>query len=403
MLGIDDQERDDVSLSVHWLDRLDNDDLIVDCASAFAATLARTLESAGYEPRRIDVGLRHNNPHPVEFNVSGEVPSISAADFASLALITLRTTTRRYGLLGRLEPRLVAAVQPSERAAPATRTTSLGPVYAVDDRPSPSRGRGWPVARIVIGVVMGLVLGVLGLPRIELPRFLPTPAVPQATAVQPAFPTAAAVQPAQPTPAVGGRPRQAPVGPRVLFAERFGAPLPGWPNDPQGNAWFGGGAYRLFARQAGRFVAAGVPLSETVRDAVLSAQFHKVGGPAGGGYGLIVRAQGDSSERDSRGQAGQFLVVEVGDQGDFGIWQREGTRWIDIVPWTYSDAVHQGRESNALTVTTRGSTLRVEVNGETVADLSYTAMPASGGVGIFVGGDLNEVALEWLRVETMDG
>src|SRR5262249_50677379 len=112
----------------------------------------------------------------------------------------------------------------------------------------------------------------------------------------------------------------------VLFAERFVAPLPNWPNDPLGTAWFVDGEYRLFARDPGRFVATGVPLNQTFRDIRLSAQFHKVSGPAGGGYGFIIRDQGPTADRDSRNQAGQYLVLEVGDRGDIGIWQREGTR-----------------------------------------------------------------------------
>ena len=40
-----------------------------------------------------------------------------------------------------------------------------------------------------------------------------------------------------------------------------------------------------------------------------------------------------------------------------------------------------------------------EVNGEAVADLTYDGIGPQGGVGLFVGGDLNEVVLEWLRIE----
>ena len=39
------------------------------------------------------------------------------------------------------------------------------------------------------------------------------------------------------------------------------------------------------------------------------------------------------------------------------------------------------------------------VNGVEVANDTYTAIPAEGGVGVFVGGDLNQVSLEWLIVE----
>jgi hypothetical protein len=188
----------------------------------------------------------------------------------------------------------------------------------------------------------------------------------------------------------------------VLFAESLGAPVRDWPNDPTDTAWFANGAYRLSARVPGRFVSVGVPLSQAVGAAAISAQFHKVGGPAGGGYGLIVRAQGPTAERDGRGQGGRYVVVEVGDQGDVGIWQREGSRWIDIVPWTHSDAVHQGFAANAMTVTTRGSMVVFEVNGQQVAQTTLHDLPAQGGVGIFVGGDLNEVALEWLRIESAE-
>jgi hypothetical protein len=191
------------------------------------------------------------------------------------------------------------------------------------------------------------------------------------------------------------------VGPQVLFAERFVLPLANWPNDPNGTAWFGDGSFRLFARQPGRFVAVGIPLVGRVGDANLSAQFHKVGGPPGGGYGFIIRDQGGPTERDSRSQTGQYTVLEVNDLGDVGMWQREETRWIDIMPWTHFDAVRTGDEPNTLVVNTRGSAMRFEVNGEVVAVVAYDALPATGGVGIFVGGDLNEVALEWLRIESL--
>jgi hypothetical protein len=189
-------------------------------------------------------------------------------------------------------------------------------------------------------------------------------------------------------------------GARVLFAQKLLAPVPSWPDDPSSNAWFADGVYRLFAREPGRFVAVGVPLPVSVGDAVLSAQFHKISGPAGGGYGLIVRDQGPSGERDSRNQSGRYMVLEVGDKGDIGIWQREQSRWIDVLPWTHSEAIRPGLDSNRLVITAEGPTLRFEVNGATLADVDYTGLPPTGGVGVFVGGDLNEVALEWLRIES---
>jgi hypothetical protein len=188
--------------------------------------------------------------------------------------------------------------------------------------------------------------------------------------------------------------------PAPLFADQLSRPLPGWPDNPQSTAWFSLSDYRMLARDSGRFVAVGVPLGKPVQDVRVSAQFHKVGGPAGGGYGLIVRDQSPATERDGRNQAGRYVVVEVGDRGDIGIWQREETHWIDIVPWQHSDAVRLDRQPNAITVTTHGTGLQFVVNGQTVAEASDNALPIDGGVGVFVGGDLNEVALETLRIDT---
>src|ERR1051326_646967 len=152
-------------------------------------------------------------------------------------------------------------------------------------------------------------------------------------------------------------------------------------------------------RSAGRWAAlTAIPLGRPVQDISISAAFHKIGGPVGGGYGFILRDQSPSGDRDGRNQSGRYLVAEVGDRGDIGVWQRDDTHWIDIVPWQRSEAVHTDRASNSLAVTARGSRIVFDVNGQTVADLTYDKLPDSGGVGIFVGGDLNEVTLERLRI-----
>jgi hypothetical protein len=262
--------------------------------------------------------------------------------------------------------------------------------------------------------VLGLVLGVLGLPRLELPFFTASEQPSRAVVAPPEVATSVSETRLTPVSAIAELPTAVPVRPtplpdarlltptavlpQVLFGQRLVSPVPNWPNNPDGTAWYGSDGYRLYARQSGRFVAVGLPLS--LSSAVLTAQFHKVGGPGGGGYGLIVRDQGSSAERDGRNQAGQYMVLEVGDRGDAGIWQRNEARWIDVMPWTHSDAVHLDRESNSLVVTVRGNVLRFEVNGQVLADLTYDGIPPQGGVGVFVGGDLNEVVLDSLRIET---
>jgi len=182
----------------------------------------------------------------------------------------------------------------------------------------------------------------------------------------------------------------------TVFYERFADNQRGWPNNPQSTAWFVEGGYRLFARQATRFVAI-APITEPLRDVVVSGAFRKVGGPPGGGYGLIVRDQGLGS-RDGLDQGGRYYVLEAGDRGEVGVWRREGDRWVDLLPWTRSDAVRPGGTANELTVRAIGPRLTLLVNGTEVAGLSDTVLH-EGGVGIFVGGDLNEVLLEQFLVQ----
>ena len=106
---------------------------------------------------------------------------------------------------------------------------------------------------------------------------------------------------------------------------------------------------------------------------VVSATFRKVGGPPGGGYGIIVRDQGPGSH-DGAQQGGSYYVLEVGDRGEVGIWRREEDRWVDIVPWTASTAVRGGNAENELSVNATGSYLSLRVNGAEVASRTDTAL-----------------------------
>jgi hypothetical protein len=179
---------------------------------------------------------------------------------------------------------------------------------------------------------------------------------------------------------------------RTVLDERFVDNGRGWPSAPQSTAWLTPGGYRLFAREPGHFVGLPAPGGERLRDVIVTARFQKVGGPPGGGYGLIVRDQ-PTEPRDGLQQAGRFYVLEAGDRGEVGIWRRDGDRWIDLVPWTVSAAVRPGGAANVLTVRALGPELTFEVNGAQVARVMDSTL-SEGRVGLFVGGDLNEVLVE---------
>ena len=91
-------------------------------------------------------------------------------------------------------------------------------------------------------------------------------------------------------------------------------------------------------------------------------------------------------------QGGRFIVLEVGDEGKIGAWQRADDHWVEIMPWTSNSAAHEDEAPNDLMVRLDGRSVSFLVNDSQVAQFA-TDLPG-GRVGVFVGGDDNQVVLE---------
>jgi hypothetical protein len=172
---------------------------------------------------------------------------------------------------------------------------------------------------------------------------------------------------------------------------------PGWPSDANGTAWFDGHSYRLAARLPSRFVAVSAPVAGMYADVLVSAAFHKTGGPPGGGFGIIVRDDA-LAPRDGVDQGGRFYAAEANDRGEIGMWRREDDHWVELLPWTPSEVVNKSGTSNELALRAIGQRLTFLVNGIEAATL-VDALLSSGRVGVFVGGDNNEVVLDRFTVQ----
>ncbi|MBV9577678.1 MAG: hypothetical protein JO057_03705, partial [Chloroflexi bacterium] len=157
------------------------------------------------------------------------------------------------------------------------------------------------------------------------------------------------------------------------------------------------GVYRIVTHQTGQSAAIGASVANVPADVQVTADFQKLGGPDGGGYGIIVRDQ-RQGVRDGSSQDGQYYVLEAGDKGDVGIWRRDGDHWVDLVPWQHADAVRTGTAANELSVRAVGNTLTLSVNGTQVATATDSTL-ASGQVGVFVGGDGNQVAVSRYEIQ----
>jgi len=300
--------------------------------------------------------------------------------------------------------------QRAPQPAPAAATTrSSGEIAA-----APSAGSG-PAPTAIPEVTAAAVSSptepipvATDLPVGASSAFPSPPAAPAAQGAEIAGATSAASPEGGPTlapPTAGPAPAVAPPAaaapavpaPRVLFEDRFGDGPQLWPNDPQGSARYEGSAYRLLAREPGQFVAVAAPFRQPLRDAIVTASFTKVGGPPGGVYGLFVRDSGPAP-RDGANQVGNFYVLGVDDRGQYGVWRREGSRWVDIVPLTSSEAVRPGGATNELTAHALDDRLSLTVNGVEVATVLGTE-PRPGGLGVYIAGDLNEVQLNRFEVQ----
>jgi hypothetical protein len=184
----------------------------------------------------------------------------------------------------------------------------------------------------------------------------------------------------------------------ILFDERFASNDRNWPSTPQGTGYLTNGSYRIGPNQAGQFVAIGAPIVDALKDVVVNATFHKLSGPSGGGYGIIVRDQA-SPPQNGTSQDGRYYVLEVGDNGEVGMWRRDGDHWADLLPWQPNAAVKPGIASNELSVRAVGNRLSLTVNGTLVATKADDTF-AAGGVGVFVGGDGNQVAVDRFSIQT---
>jgi hypothetical protein len=166
---------------------------------------------------------------------------------------------------------------------------------------------------------------------------------------------------------------------RVILDERFDRELAGWPDDRLGEARRVEGGYRMTPQ--------------------LNKKFFALGGPPGGVYGLLLRDSGPEP-RDGRNQTGRYYVAQASDHGEVGIWRRELDRWVDLVPWTRSAAVGPGEARNDLSFEVVGARLIFVVNGMPVATANDAVLD-QGGVGVFVGGDGNDVLLQRFVVRAL--
>jgi hypothetical protein len=425
-------------------------------ASMYALGLGRALAEGGTPPSQLDVDaeceLDRLGGEPrisdLVLDVRGQVPGCDQQTFEAAAG-QARLLQSAWALPATATVRVVARVDDQIDIAARTPSDVLG--NGVTDASGPPderpRARIWRrlvlLAAFVAAVLVYLAVGTpalerIGISRAQFPQEVlvgpfrsaadPTVTIAQVqTATAPSVPAASVASqpsaaPARPLAVQSAIPPSPTQQPAVLpgtsvptviaaalpsvivqttagFEETFASNQRGWPDNPSSTAWLASGGYRLAPRTAMQFVAVRAPVSGSFRDIRVTGAFRKVGGPPGGGYGLILRDQ-SPAPLDGITQTGRYYVFEVGDRDGVGIWRREGDKWIDILPWTPSTAVNGQGGTNVLVAEARGTRLDFFVNDKLVASGEDAAL-AEGGVGVFTGGDGNDVLLTRFAVQPL--
>lgn len=78
--------------------------------------------------------------------------------------------------------------------------------------------------------------------------------------------------------------------------------------------------------------------------------------------------------------------------------RRENDHWVEVVPWTQSDAIDPRKPGHELVALAIGSRLGLTVDNKLVANLEVQAVE-SGTVGVYVGGDSTDVSIDDFRIE----
>ncbi len=152
-----------------------------------------------------------------------------------------------------------------------------------------------------------------------------------------------------------------------------------WDESVQQNfsLWIENGSFHIQVHKE-NFAAWSVYHDLVVEDTLILAHARRVS-EVDGVYGLVFRYQDVSN----------FYYFLIDDSGVFSLGKREAGEWIDLIPWTFSDAVLAGESFNRLGVTATGNELVAYINSEpvgTVTDPSFS----KGGVGLIAQSNVDE-------------
>lgn len=196
--------------------------------------------------------------------------------------------------------------------------------------------------------------------------------------VPPVIPIAPTMAPRTPTPV----PTLPPLNP--VITDTFGDPNTGFPREPGGfvDAGYQTGEYILRVPQPDGFEIAELAGCTQVPDCVfgdmvLEVDARAVGPTAGGSYGLVFH-------RQFAGAYTQYFVLIDPEAGTVRLVRWDDTDRVELIPPTPLAQIAKGENVNHLTITIKGVTITVGVNGANLPTVTDPSGPKFGIVALRV-------------------
>jgi len=162
----------------------------------------------------------------------------------------------------------------------------------------------------------------------------------------------------------------------VLFADNFSDSNSGWDrySDEKAITDYSQGGYRIWVNDTQQEVWANPGLD--VQDAVIDVETTALDGPQDNDFGVICRYEDNQN----------FYVFEINSDGYAIIGMYRAGEWLGLSSEKFlpSDAILQGNATNRMRAECAGSTLRLYVNDDLVAEADDSTF-RSGDVGLIAG------------------
>jgi hypothetical protein len=161
-----------------------------------------------------------------------------------------------------------------------------------------------------------------------------------------------------------------------FYIDDFSNPTSGWNRERTDDHImdYDNGGYRIKANKSNWTFWAN-PNKNYAGDIIVEVDATKVGGPDENGFGVICRFQDENN----------FYRFMISSDGLEVISKKENGKWVNLSAdqWKPSDAIHQGAAKNHIRAECVGSSLKLYVNDQLVAEASNSSFNG-GDVGLIV-------------------